>query len=99
LRPGDLAAIFLIWYSLVRFVLEYMRAGYNWTFFGIPTAQVVSLLFVAVAIVILLYRHRPGARVDEVAVSPADPDAGRGAAGDSTERLPVEPGPIVTPPA
>jgi phosphatidylglycerol:prolipoprotein diacylglycerol transferase len=65
LRPGDLAAIFLIWYGLVRFALEYMRQGYNWTFFGIPTAQLVSLGFVGLAFLILLYRHRPGAAAGE----------------------------------
>ncbi len=61
LRPGDLAVIFIIWYSLIRFSLEFLREGYNWTFFGIPTAQVVSLAFVGFAILVLLYRHRPGA--------------------------------------
>jgi phosphatidylglycerol:prolipoprotein diacylglycerol transferase len=61
LRPGDLALIFIIWYSLVRFALEYMRAGYNWTFFGVPTAQVVSLGFVLFAVIVLVFRHRPGA--------------------------------------
>src|SRR5262249_7425295 len=65
LRPGDLAAIFLIWHGLVRFALEYMRQGYNWTFFGIPTAQLVSLGFVGLAFLILLYRHRPGAAAGE----------------------------------
>jgi len=60
LRPGDLALLFVGWYSLVRFGLEYMREGYNWTFFGVPTAQVVSLAFVGVALVVLLFRHRPG---------------------------------------
>ena len=31
----------------------------NWTFFGVPTAQIVSLLFVIPALVILFWRHRP----------------------------------------
>ncbi len=65
LRPGDLAMVFITWYSLVRFGLEYMREGYDWTFFGIPTAQLASLGFVAFALVVLAYRHRSGAMPDE----------------------------------
>ena len=53
MRPGDLFLIFLIWYAVVRFALETLRMG-NWTFFGIPTAMVVS----AVVIVGSLRRAR-----------------------------------------
>jgi phosphatidylglycerol:prolipoprotein diacylglycerol transferase len=77
LRPGDLAMVFIIWYALVRFALEYMREGYNWTFFGVPTAQVVSLGFVAFAILVLIWRHRPGAMANG---ERADADAGARAA-------------------
>ena len=45
LRPGDLLLLFFVWYGIVRFVLETFRHD-NWTFFGVPTAQIVSLLFV-----------------------------------------------------
>ena len=44
---------------VVRFVLETLRHD-NWTFFGVPTAQVVSIVFIAPALVILAWRHRPG---------------------------------------
>jgi phosphatidylglycerol:prolipoprotein diacylglycerol transferase len=56
-RPGDLLAIFFIWYAIVRFLLENLRTG-NWRLEGIPTAQIFSIAFVLVAIVILAYRHR-----------------------------------------
>jgi phosphatidylglycerol:prolipoprotein diacylglycerol transferase len=56
-RPGDLLFVFFIWYGVVRFALETLRSG-NWTFFGIPTAQLVSLAFIAVGIVGLIVRHR-----------------------------------------
>ena len=46
LRPGDLLLVFFIWYAVVRFVLETFREG-NWTFFGVPVAQIVSVLFIA----------------------------------------------------
>jgi hypothetical protein len=92
-----------------------MRQGYNWTFFGIPTAQVVSLGFVAFAVLVLIYRHRPGPiaggeRTERdagggTAVSPsqdasASLDGGVAPATDvSPERRPTEPGAVPTPPA
>jgi hypothetical protein len=36
-----------------------MRSG-NWTFFGIPTAQIVTIAFMLVGLVGLWYRHGPG---------------------------------------
>jgi phosphatidylglycerol---prolipoprotein diacylglyceryl transferase len=60
MRPGDLLLIFFMWYSAVRFWLETFREG-NWTFFGIPTAMLVSAVVLVVSGVALLYRHRPGA--------------------------------------
>jgi phosphatidylglycerol:prolipoprotein diacylglycerol transferase len=59
LRPGDLGLLFFIWYGVVRYGLEMLRAD-NWTFLGIPTAQIVSLLFVIPAAALLYWRHRPG---------------------------------------
>jgi phosphatidylglycerol:prolipoprotein diacylglycerol transferase len=59
LVSGDLLGIFFIWYGVTRFVLEFMRTG-NWTFFGVPTAQIVTLGFIAFGIGIIWYRHGPG---------------------------------------
>ena len=59
LVPGDLLLIFFVWYGTTRFLLEFMRSG-NWTFFGIPTAQIVSAGFVIVGLALLWYRHGPG---------------------------------------
>jgi phosphatidylglycerol:prolipoprotein diacylglycerol transferase len=59
LVPGDLLGIFFIWYGTTRFLLEFMRTG-NWTFFGIPTAQIVTLGFVAFGIALIWWRHGPG---------------------------------------
>ena len=58
--PGDLLGIFFIWYGSTRFILESLRTG-NWTFFGIPTAQLVTLGFIFFGIVLIWYRHGPGA--------------------------------------
>jgi phosphatidylglycerol:prolipoprotein diacylglycerol transferase len=59
LVPGDLLLIFFVWYGTTRFLLEFLRSG-NWTFFGIPTAQIVSAIFVIVGVALLWYRHGPG---------------------------------------
>jgi phosphatidylglycerol---prolipoprotein diacylglyceryl transferase len=64
LRPGDLLLVFFIWYGTTRFILENLRAD-NWTFFGVPTAQIISLAVILIGVGGLLYRHRRG--------HPADP--------------------------
>ena len=71
LRPGDLALTFFIWYGVVRFALETLRHD-NWTFFGVPMAQIVSLLFIVPALAILLWRHRDRDPVDD---PPSRPEA------------------------
>jgi phosphatidylglycerol:prolipoprotein diacylglycerol transferase len=69
LRPGDLALSFFIWYGVVRFALEILRHG-NWTFFGVPMAQIVSLLFIVPALAILIWRHRSGHPADDAPSRP-----------------------------
>jgi phosphatidylglycerol:prolipoprotein diacylglycerol transferase len=59
MRPGDLLLIFFIWYAVVRFGLETLRSG-NWTFFGAPTAMLISGTLIIGALAILAIRHRPG---------------------------------------
>ncbi len=75
MRPGDLFLLFVIWYAIVRFALETFRMG-NWTFFGIPTAMVVSAAAVVVALAVLALRHRPGAAGDDRWGEPPDLDDG-----------------------
>jgi phosphatidylglycerol:prolipoprotein diacylglycerol transferase len=57
LRPGDIALLFFIWYATTRFVLEPLRAD-NWTFFGVPTAMIVSAFVIVAATIALIIRHR-----------------------------------------
>ena len=57
LRPGDQVLIFFIWYPIVRFLLETLRTG-NWVVGGVPTAQIMSVLFALGSFLVLLYRHR-----------------------------------------
>jgi phosphatidylglycerol:prolipoprotein diacylglycerol transferase len=70
LRTGDIMLLFFIWYSVVRFGLETFRSD-NWTWFGIPTAMVVSTIFVVAAVVTLAWRHRPGHPTDPPPTYPA----------------------------
>jgi len=65
LHTGQLLGVFFIWYGATRFFLEYLRAD-NWTFFGIPTAQIFSVAFIAVGIVVFLVRGRRGPTFDTV---------------------------------
>jgi phosphatidylglycerol:prolipoprotein diacylglycerol transferase len=59
LVPGDLLLIFFAWYGVTRFGLETLRHD-NWTFFGVPMAQIVTLGFILVGVLGLWYRHGPG---------------------------------------
>jgi len=69
LRPGDLLLVFFIWYGTTRFLLENLRAD-NWIFFGVPTAQVVSIVFIAIGVTGLVHRHRPRHAADRPATHP-----------------------------
>ena len=61
LRPGDLVAFWGIWYGSVRFALEFLREGWNWTLAGgIAAAQVAGLIVIAIGVAILLWNRRPG---------------------------------------
>ena len=95
LRPGDLVLVFFAWYGIVRFGLETLRQD-NWTFFSIPTAQIVSLLFIVPSLAALVWRHRPGHPTDD---PPTHPERatwgalGRPVAGAAAGSEPSEPGP------
>ena len=56
LRPGDLLLVFFIWYGVVRFAVESLKAD-NWLFFGVPTAQIFAASTAIAAAVILVVRH------------------------------------------
>ncbi len=66
LRPGDLLLVFFAWYGTTRLLLEFLRVD-NWTFFGVPVAQIISLSVILIGVGGLFYRHRRG--------HPADPPA------------------------
>ena len=77
--------LYFVWYGLERSLLELLRSGWDWTFFGVPMAQLVGMGAAAAAIVAILIRHwyvrrHPTAEVD-----------------DAPPALPMEPAPTAGP--
>jgi phosphatidylglycerol:prolipoprotein diacylglycerol transferase len=57
LIAGDVGLLYFVWYGLERSLLETLRWGWDWTFFGIPMAQIVGVAAAAAATVAILIRH------------------------------------------
>ena len=59
LRAGDLFLLYLIWYPLGRFCIEFIRTD-SWFFAGTPFNMVhlISAVTILVCIVLLVLRHR-----------------------------------------
>jgi signal transduction histidine kinase len=56
-RRGDILLLYFIWYPATRFFLEFLRVE-NWRFGAIPMAQIVSLVLIAIAVGVLVWRRR-----------------------------------------
>jgi phosphatidylglycerol---prolipoprotein diacylglyceryl transferase len=54
---GDVGLLYFVWYGVERSILETFRSGWNWTIFGLATAQLIGLGAAAAAIVTILIRH------------------------------------------
>lgn len=54
---GDVGLLYFVWYGVERSVLETFRSGWNWTLFGLATAQLVGLSAAVAAIVAIFFRH------------------------------------------
>ena len=100
LRPGDIVLLFFVWYGTTRFLLEPLRTN-NWLVDGIPTASIISALAVVGALLVLSWRHRPGAISPDGGAS--DPDAPGHAVGQAPDvaavTQPYAAGPAATEPA
>ena len=77
LLDGDIAALYLIVYSLIRFFTEFQRPD-AWTFSGVPVAQIVSatLLVGAVAVVVirrLVLHQQPVPQPVDAEAEPPEP--------------------------
>jgi phosphatidylglycerol:prolipoprotein diacylglycerol transferase len=60
LLAGDVGLLYFAWYGTERALLESLRIGYNWTFFGVPMAQIVGLGAAVAALFVIVLRHRTG---------------------------------------
>ncbi len=65
LFDGDLASLYLIWYPTGRLMIEALRPD-AWTFSGIPTAQIISVILILLGIGLFMYRRQK----PELATSP-----------------------------
>ena len=90
LIAGDVGLLYFAWYGVERSVLETFRSGWNWTLFGLATAQIIGLGAAAAAIVAILVRHwwvrRHPEAVALAEAQPVDPAEGK----DSKPAEPVE---------
>ena len=79
---GDVGLLYFVWYGLERSLLETFRFGYNWTFFGIPMAQLVGVGAAVVALTAIVVRHWWVRRHPDVeaAAEPPEPDEHPGVA-------------------
>ncbi|WP_416147178.1 prolipoprotein diacylglyceryl transferase [Salipaludibacillus sp. HK11] len=59
LRRGEMILTYAIWYSVGRFFIEGWRTD-NLLMFGLPTAQVVSIITVLGGIFLIIYRRNKG---------------------------------------
>ena len=72
LARGDVALLYFMWYSTERFVLEFLRAGYNFTFFAIPVTQIFAAAFFVGAAILFVGRHRGDWPPKPVPLPPAE---------------------------
>ena len=57
LLDGDMLSFYLIWYPVGRIMVESLRPD-AWTAFGIPVAQMVSVVLILVGVGLAIYRRR-----------------------------------------
>ncbi|MBX3031947.1 MAG: prolipoprotein diacylglyceryl transferase [Chloroflexi bacterium] len=61
LRDGDLASFWMIWYGGGRLALETLRAGWEWTVMGVPTAMLIGGVLVGLGLGTIAWRRRASA--------------------------------------
>lgn len=59
LKEGDLILLYMIWYGIVRIIVESFRFDAWVVTNGLPTAQLISLVLIAIGAGLLVFRHRP----------------------------------------
>lgn len=82
LRPGRLFAAYLVFYAILRFLVEFVRAKTDFVAFGLTTSQIASLVLVVIAAVLW---QRTADSTRPVEPAPASGHRG-GGAGSATRR-------------
>jgi phosphatidylglycerol:prolipoprotein diacylglycerol transferase len=72
LLDGDILSFYLIWYSVGRLLVESLRPD-AWTLSGIPTAQIVSIVVILIALGLMYYRRQRPDRATSPTTHPAKP--------------------------
>ncbi|HEX5465723.1 MAG TPA: prolipoprotein diacylglyceryl transferase [Candidatus Limnocylindrales bacterium] len=91
LKDGDVMALWLIWYGLLRTYLETFRLAYDFTFFGVPVAILLGMGAAIVGVAVLAWNHRERPR------PPLEPDALEPDEPEPDEPEPEEPEPEPAP--
>ena len=59
IKNGQITAAYMIWYGLVRFFIEMSRTD-SLMVGGFKTAEIMSVLFIAVGIILFVYKQKKG---------------------------------------
>jgi len=63
-RPGDVVGLWLIYYGVVRALLETMRGDYDWQVAGAPVATMLGIVAAILGSVLIGWNHRSRRRPD-----------------------------------
>ena len=67
LSTGDIFLSYLVTYPFCRFMLEFLRLDSS-QLGGINANQTFMLVVMIIAVAVLLWKHRPGRRINDVIV-------------------------------
>jgi phosphatidylglycerol:prolipoprotein diacylglycerol transferase len=71
LLDGDIFCLYVIYYSTIRFGLEWLRID-NWKIAGFPTACWISIVAIIVSVAIMVYRRRRRSKPEVLPSPPAE---------------------------
>ncbi len=63
-HTGDVGALYLMLYGIGRFCVEFLRTNEQGGFFGLTTAQLISVVFIIVSVVLFIRNKRVAEKED-----------------------------------
>ena len=63
-HTGDVGALYLMLYGIGRFCVEFLRTNEQGGFIGLTTAQLISIVFMIISIVLFIRNKRAADRED-----------------------------------